>query len=77
MNETLTYSVAEVGKVLRISRSRAYDLVKEGVIPSITLGRRILVPKKALNKMLEDLINYRSERDQSPPTSGAHTPDHL
>lgn len=45
-------TVQEVAKYLRLKRSTAYELVKQGVIPSIKLGRQIRVPKSGLKKML-------------------------
>jgi len=48
----LTLSVAEVAKQLRISRNSAYDAIKAGTLPSIRIGRRLLVPCAALELML-------------------------
>ena len=39
--------------VLGISRAFAYDAVRRGEIPAIKIGRRILVPKLALDRLLE------------------------
>ena len=38
-------SVPEVGKVLGISRARAYELVRSDCFPKIRIGNRIVVPK--------------------------------
>jgi len=52
--EKLTMDVSEVADALGISRMLAYDLVRQGKIPSIRISaRRLLVPKQALAKMLE------------------------
>jgi len=50
--EKLTVNVEEAGRMLGISRPTAYDRVEDGSIPSIKLGRRILVPKIAIERML-------------------------
>ena len=50
--ERKTYSVAETAKVLGIGRSAAYQAVKAGEIPSIRIGRRLLVPVQALEQLL-------------------------
>ncbi len=55
-NESLVYSVTEAGKLLGLSRGSAYEAVKNGQIPSVKIGSRILVPKKALEKLLETAI---------------------
>lgn len=51
--ERLTYSVTEVAQLLGISRASAYTHIRTGVIPSITLGGRIVVPRRALEAMLD------------------------
>ena len=47
-----TLSVEDAAELLRISRASAYQGVKAGEIPSIRVGRRILVPTAALLTML-------------------------
>lgn len=50
-----TMSVEEAAEVLGISRGSAYQAVRMGEIPCIKIGKRILVPRIALDKMLEEL----------------------
>ena len=52
--ERLTYSIPEAAKILGIGRNLCYDRVKTGEIPAIKIGRRLLVPRKALAKFLEE-----------------------
>lgn len=47
-----TLSVEEAGRILGISRGAAYAYAKDGSLPTILLGSRLLVPKAALDKML-------------------------
>jgi len=47
-----TLSVTEAGRVLGISRDLAYQAVNNGQFPTVRIGRRILVPKVALDRML-------------------------
>ena len=51
--ERLCVTVTEAAYMLGISRNNAYELVKRREIPSIKLGKRILIPKVQLIKMLE------------------------
>ena len=51
--ERLTLTVDEAAKVLGIGRTSAYEGVRAGQIPSIRVGRRRLVPRAALLKLLE------------------------
>jgi excisionase family DNA binding protein len=50
--ERQTLSVEEAGKVLGISRGAAYQYAKDGSLPTIRLGSRLLVPKAALERLL-------------------------
>jgi excisionase family DNA binding protein len=49
----LTLTVAEAGQVLGVSRSYAYELVRQGQLPCMRLGRRIVVPVRALEALLD------------------------
>jgi excisionase family DNA binding protein len=49
--EVLT--VDEVARVLRISRGLAFAAVRDGTIPHVRVGRRILVPRAALTALLD------------------------
>jgi excisionase family DNA binding protein len=53
MPERLTFTVEEAAAALGISRAFAYEAVSRGDIPSIRIGRRVLVPRTALQRMLE------------------------
>ncbi len=50
--EMTVLTVAEAAALLRIGRGQAYDLVRQGVIPAVRLGRRIVVPRAALERWL-------------------------
>ena len=52
-DETMTMTVAEAARRLHISRGMAFEAVHRGEIPSIRIGRRLLVPRAALERMLE------------------------
>jgi excisionase family DNA binding protein len=52
MTGRLTLTVEEAARALGISRGSAYEAVKAGDIPSITIGKRKLVPRAALEKKL-------------------------
>ena len=46
-------TVAEAADALGISRALANELVRRGEIPAVRLGRRIVVPRDALGRLLE------------------------
>lgn len=48
-----TVSVDEVAQVLGISRNHAFRCVHSGEIPSVRMGRRLLIPVSFLESVLE------------------------
>lgn len=52
--ENLTMTVEEVAAALKISRGLAYGAARDGRIPTIRIGRRLLVSRRALEKLLEE-----------------------
>ena len=51
--ERLTLTVEQAGELLGISRALAYELARTGRLPTLRFGKRIVVPKKAIESMLE------------------------
>ncbi len=51
-NNSLVLNVPEAGRLLNLSRATAYALAAAGVIPTIRLGKRLVVPRKALEELL-------------------------
>ncbi len=51
-NEKLTFTVSETAQLLGLSRNSAYQGVLTGEIPYIKVGKRILIPRLALERML-------------------------
>lgn len=51
--EKLTFTVEEAGKLLGISRALAYEMARTGKLPTLRFGKRLVVPKKAVENMLE------------------------
>ena len=49
----LALSVSEVAEVLAVGRNTAYSLVREGILPSVRVGRQIRVSRDAVCKYLE------------------------
>ncbi len=47
-----TLTVTEVAEILGICRTSAYEAVRNGQIPSLRIGNRLLVPTAALRRQL-------------------------
>jgi excisionase family DNA binding protein len=52
MTGAQTYTVEEAARLLGVSRGVGYEAARRGQLPTIRLGRRLLVPKIALERML-------------------------
>jgi excisionase family DNA binding protein len=52
--ERLTYTLTEAARRLGISRALAYEAANRGELPVCPIGRRVLVPRAALARLLED-----------------------
>jgi excisionase family DNA binding protein len=52
----LLYRVTEAAEALGISRSKAYELIKAGKIPSITVGGCVRVPVEELRTRLAQQV---------------------
>ena len=50
--EKLAYSISEVAELLGLSKGSVYEAVKTNQIPSISFGRRILIPRVVISKLL-------------------------
>lgn len=50
--ERIVYTVEEAATLLGISRPQAYLGIGRGEIPHIRVGKRILIPRAALDKKL-------------------------
>jgi excisionase family DNA binding protein len=67
--ERLTVTVEEAASILGIGRNSAYEAVRRGEIPVIRIGRRFLVPRAALERMLSE--GAPSGADDTPPAGPA------
>ncbi len=50
----VTYTVDEVAERLGVGRNAAYDAIKRRELPALRIGRRIVVPRAALDRLLAD-----------------------
>ena len=62
MLERLTYTVTEVAELLGISRTTAYQCVRRGEIPAVTLGHRLVISRVAIDRLLATPTNPPRER---------------
>ena len=76
-----TLTVSEAAALLGIGRNTAYEGVRRGQIPAIKIGRRLLIPRAALEAVLarggrvEESADPPRERVRGGITLGAGGPD--
>lgn len=46
------HTVAEVSALIGISKNSTYEAIRRGQIPALRIGRRIVIPHKALEELL-------------------------
>ena len=59
--EKIAYSITETADMLGISKSHAYELVKERKLPVLELGRRKVIPKEYLELWIHEKMNIIKE----------------
>lgn len=53
LSERVTVTVEEAGEAIGLSRGAAYNAARRGDIPTVKIGKRLLVPTKALLTKLD------------------------
>lgn len=57
----LLYSVKETSNILNISSTKAYELIQQNKLPTIRLGKRILIPKDSLENWLSNSLKVSKQ----------------
>ena len=52
-DQAAVYTIEEAARLLGIGRSSAYAAARRGEIPTVRLGRRLVVPKVAFERLLQ------------------------
>lgn len=50
-----TYSVPEAGQIVGLGKNASYEAARRGELPTLRFGRKLRVPRVALEKMLTDV----------------------
>ena len=59
--ERQTVTIKEAAAALGISKTFAYNLAAGGGLPVLRLGKKMVIPRAALNRMLENGIEATQE----------------
>lgn len=60
--EQTVLTIAECASLLGVARNTAYSLAARGVIPTLRLGRRIVVPRIAFERWMESAGDEITQR---------------
>ena len=63
-NEPRVLSVPAAGRILGLGRSAAYDAARRGDLPTLRIGRRLVVPRARL----AELLGEEPWPDPEPPS---------
>ena len=61
--EKAVYNVYEVAALMGINLPKAYKMVRQESFPSIRIGKRIVVPKEAFHRWLEEAAFNKQSYD--------------
>ena len=61
--EKAVYNIYEVAALMGINLPKAYKMVRQESFPSIRIGRRIVVPKEAFRRWLEEAAFNKQSYD--------------
>lgn len=64
--ERVTITVEEAAAMLGISRTSGYEYVRTGELPAIRIGRRLLVPVRAINELLDTASGAAPKQRRTP-----------
>lgn len=68
MTRAACLSVEEAGRVVGLSRGSAYEAARKGEIPTLKIGRRVLVPRAKLQELIgEDPLEVLAQLDGGMP----------
>jgi excisionase family DNA binding protein len=63
-DQRLTWTVPEAARLLGISKDSAYEAAHRGELPVRVIGRRLLIPRAALLRLLDGA--HALDRDEEP-----------
>ena len=61
-----TFDLPEIAARLGVSRTSIYRWANNGTLPTIRLGRRLLVPRAALEELLTPSVMRHDEEPRNP-----------
>jgi excisionase family DNA binding protein len=70
---TLTITVSEAARLLGIGRGLAYEMARTGKLPALRFGKRLVIPRKAIERLLQEPISQEFLPSDSTPEKDNQT----
>ena len=69
MTERQTLNVDEAARIIGVGRNRLYETIRQGELPVLRLGRRILISRVVLDRIMEagELSLLNGSKDDDDP----------
>lgn len=61
MRERLAYRVTEAAEIIGVSRSKMYELIAQGGVPSVRIGTSVRVPADGLRAWITEQTQAAKE----------------
>ena len=61
MDETLLLTIPAAASRLSLGRSKTYELIEEGLLPVVRIGRAVRVPASGVQQFVERLLAEQSD----------------
>ena len=73
--DKLLLKPAEVGALTGMGKSKTYELIAAGIIPSVRIGKSVRVPADRLRRWIEELqVNEQIPPRAEPSVAPPHVP---
>jgi excisionase family DNA binding protein len=56
VDERPVLTVSEAAELLGVSRAFGYELIARGDLPAVRLGRRIMIPRVGIQRIIENSV---------------------
>jgi excisionase family DNA binding protein len=56
MDERPVLTISKAAELLGVSRAFGYELVARGELPAVRLGRRIMIPRVGIQRIIENSV---------------------
>ncbi|ADQ04380.1 DNA binding domain protein, excisionase family [Caldicellulosiruptor owensensis OL] len=67
MDNKKAYTVQEAAKILSLGKTTVYELIRQNKIKCIYIGKKIIIPQKAIDEFIEQNMTTCKESERFEP----------